>query len=784
MNRYFFVVAGAFLIGLVILFRLFHLSFVEGDYWKRVSQKFIRQNLEIPAQRGNILAADGQVLATSLPEYRLYMDFMAHDKDSLVQHRAQVWRDSIICADTLRVIPGLLNRAKKPIPESTQRQHIDSCRRTLTALCQGMHRIFPEIDPAAFRQHLIEGRAKRSQHWPLYRRKVSYIQYQQVRKLPFFSQSTLRTGFHTQEYRTRQNPYGKLAARTVGDLYGEKDSARCGLELSFDSLLRGRPGSCHRQKVLNRYVSIFDRMPEDGYDIRTTLDIGLQDIVEKALGEQLASIGADFGICAVMEVSTGDIKAISSLDRLSDGSYREIGNRAISLLMEPGSVFKTVSFMVGLDEGAFTLDTRIDTYGGVYEMYRRKMKDSNWRKGGHGNMSASEVLEHSSNIGTSRLIDQFYHDQPERYVKAVYRTGIHDDLQLPLVGYAKPRIRMPRKDKTGRYWENWSNTALPWMSIGYETQVPPISTLTFYNGIANGGTMLYPRFVKSVERGGEVIREYPVRVARQHMCKPSTIRDLHKALRNTVVRGTGKPCGSKRFAVSGKTGTAQIWTNQGNTNRYLVSFVGYFPSERPKYSMIVCIKKASPAYGGMHCGPVFKRVAESIMAQQREKSYKTAADTLHARHAVIRPGNLRATRQVMSNLNMNASAGSADGETEGSQWGSAAHSGNSYDLTAEKEQKGLMPDLTGYGLRDAVYRLERMGLRVHTRGVGRVVKQNLKPGSPVRPGAAVSLELSADGKDLPDEPKQPEQPSAPPQKEEAPAPKEADTAGASGTAAR
>lgn len=186
MNRYFFVVAGAFLIGLVILFRLFHLSFVEGDYWKRVSQKFIRQNLEIPAQRGNILAADGQVLATSLPEYRLYMDFMAHDKDSLVQHRAQVWRDSIICADTLRVIPGLLNRAKKPIPESTQRQHIDSCRRTLTALCQGMHRIFPEIDPAAFRQHLIEGRAKRSQHWPLYRRKVSYIQYQQVRKLPFF----------------------------------------------------------------------------------------------------------------------------------------------------------------------------------------------------------------------------------------------------------------------------------------------------------------------------------------------------------------------------------------------------------------------------------------------------------------------------------------------------------------------------------------------------------------------------------------------------------------------
>ncbi|MCQ2266727.1 MAG: PASTA domain-containing protein [Bacteroidaceae bacterium] len=743
MQRYGMVIAAACLAGVVIMARICQLTFVESSYWAKVSQRFVRENVEIPAQRGNILACDGEVLATSLPQYRMYMDFMVWEKNEANRLKAQSWRDSIICADTLRVIPGLLNRRKEPIPEEVQQQHIDSCRRALDELCQGMHRIFPEIDPVEFRKHLIAGRDKESHHWPLYKKKVTYIQYREVKTLPLFRYGDNRSGFHVQEYRTRQNPYGKLAARTVGDLYGEKDSARCGLELSFDSLLRGKPGSCHRQKVLRSFVSIYDKMPENGFDVRTTLDVSMQDLVEKTLGDQLKEIDADFGVCAIMEVATGDIKAISSLDRISDGSYREVSNRAISLLMEPGSVFKTVSFMVGLDDGAFKMNQYIDTYGGVYEMYKRKMKDSNWRKGGHGTISASEVLECSSNIGTSRLIDAFYHNNPEKYVKGVYRTGIHDDLQLPLVGYAKPRIRMPKKDKTGRYWENWSNTALPWMSIGYETQVPPISTLTFYNGIANDGKMLYPRFVKSVEREGQPIIEYPVRVLRQQMCKPSTIKDLKQALRNTVVKGTGKPCGSKYFGVSGKTGTAQIWTAQGNTSKYLVSFVGYFPSENPKYTMIVCIKKASPAYGGQHCGPVFKRVAEAIMAQKHQRSLVSAVDTVHVHHPVVHPGNLGATRRTLSNLGMEVSETS---NSTDSQWGSASRSDKGYGLVADQKASGIMPDLTGYGLRDAVYRMEQAGLKVSASGQGRVVKQSIRPGDPIRPGYKLVLTLSTDGK--------------------------------------
>lgn len=756
MNRYFVVIAIAFICGLTIVGRMCQLTFLQGDYWKAVSQRFVRENVKIPPQRGNILSADGQILATTLPEYRLYMDFMAQDKDSALQHKAQVWRDSIICADTLRVIPGRLNRHKEVIPEATQKAHIDSCRRVLTELCEGMHKIFPEdIDPAAFRKHLIEGRKLENKHWPLLNKKVTYIQYCQVKKLPFFKHGGNRSGFHVKDYPTRQNPYGKLAARTIGDLYGEKDSARCGLELYYDSLLRGKPGNCHRQKVLNNYVSIYDEMPENGSDIRTTLDINLQDIVEKTLGEHLQSISADFGVCAVMEVSTGDIKAMSSLDRLSDGSYAEISNRAISLLREPGSVFKGVSFMVGLDNNVFNLNTEVETYSGEYKMYGRTMTDSNRSSGGNHLINAAQVFVKSSNIGTSRLIDQYYHDKPEEYIEAAYRTGISADLQLPLPGYAIPRIRKPKKDKTGRYWENWSNTALPWMSIGYETQVPPISTLAFYNGIANNGKMMYPRFVKSIEKDGQVIQEFPPRILKEHMCKASTVRDLHKILRDVVIKGTGKNCGSKKFSISGKTGTAQVWTKNGRSNKYFVTFVGYFPSEKPKYSMIVCVQKDYPAYGGTACGPVFRKVAENLMAQNMETNLAMNVDSVNSLQPLVKPGNLIATQKSLNSLGINCNA-IGNNKT----WGSATQKGKSYALSTENAQTNIMPDMSGYGLRDAVFRLEKMGLKVKVAGCGRVVRQSIAPGTKIKKGTSVSLELSNSNK------KTGSHPASPPQQPE------------------
>lgn len=767
MNRYFAVIAIAFICGVIIVCRMCQLTYFQGDYWKAVSQRFVSENNKIAPQRGNILSADGQILATTLPEYELSMDFMVQDKDSTVQRQAQAWRDSIICADTLRVIPGLLNRRKQVIPEATQQKHIDSCRRVLTELCEGMHNIFPDdIDAEAFRKHLIKGRAQEERYWLLLNKKITYLQYCQVKKLPFFEHGRFRCGLKAEGYPARLNPYGKLACRTIGLFNDKKDSAQYGLELYYDSLLRGKPGIYHRQKVLNSYVSITDQMPENGCDIRTTIDINLQDIVEKTLGEHLKSISADFGVCAVMEVSTGDIKAMSSLDRLSNGSYGEIINRSVSLLREPGSVFKGVSFMVGLDNGVFNLDTNIETFSGEYKMYGMNMIDSNKSSGGNHCINAAQVFVKSSNIGTSRLIDQYYHDKPEEFVKAAYRTGISADLQLPLPGYAVPRIRMPEKDKTGRYWKNWSNTALPWMSIGYETEIPPISTLAFYNGIANNGKMMYPRFVKSIEKDGKVIEEIPTRAVKEQMCKPSTVRDLQKILRDVVIKGTAKNCGSKKFSISGKTGTAQVWTKAGRSSKYFVTFVGYFPSENPKYTMIVSIQKDYPAYGGSTCGPVFKKVAENLMAQNMETNLAMNVDSVNSLQPLVKPGNLIAAQKSLTSLGINCNSVGSN-----MAWGSATHKGKSYALSTESTQANVMPDMSGYGLRDAVFRLEKMGLKVSATGYGHVVRQSIAPGTTIKKGTRVTLELSNGNKTSGSPPASPPPPSADNSQQQAAPPK-------------
>lgn len=767
MGRYHVAFTIAALLGLYVIGRVCFMTYVKGDYWRQVSERFVKDSVEIEAVRGDILAADGRVLATSLPEYMLVMDYIVVDNDSTQRANLQAHRDSIILADSLRVVPGLLNKKKQPIPEDLQQQHIDSCRRVLTEICEGMHAIIPEIDPAEFRARLVEGRhSKKNRYWILYSKRVDYITYAEVKKLPFFCKGSNHSGFFGAEHYVRKFPYGRLAPRTVGKFFVGNDSAQSGLELYYDSLLRGKPGVCHRQKVLNKYVPIHDREPENGLNVRTTLDIDMQDLVEMSLGENLAQLNADFGLCILMEVATGDVKAISSLSRMADGSYFEVEPLAVSMMMEPGSVFKTVSFMVGLDDGAFTMNTSVETGNGVKEMYRRKMRDSNWRRGGHGTIPASEVLECSSNVGTSVLIDRFYHEKPDQFVEGVYRTGIHDDLKLPIPGYAKqPYIRKPYRVNNGKRWDDkWWDTALPWMSIGYETQVPPIYTLAFYNGIANNGRMVAPRFVTYIEKDKERVDSVPVRVVREQMCKPTTLEALQEALLNTVERGTGKPVKSKYFHISGKTGTAQVWGANGNTNKYLVSFVGYFPSEAPKYSMIVCIHKSAPAYGGPHCGPVFKQVAEGVMVSQREKDLAAARDTMRPHQPVMRPGSTASAQSGMQKLgSANIVAGSA------SQWTRQEQNGKNTMVVADNTADGTMPDLAGYGLRDAVLRLERQGLKVSATGYGSVVSQSVKPGDPIKAGMNVSLVLSTTGSlpapEVPDTVK-PAEPAAPADTEE------------------
>lgn len=694
--------------GLVILLKAAYLMTVDRDYWLAVNAKFESEYKPLPATRGNILSADGQLLATSLPEYRIFLDPMSWERDSVKREKDQKRRDSILthCMDSI---------------------------------VNGMHQIIPDLDPQTLRRRIIEGRRKKKHNIALYSQKrVTHLQLLELKKLPLFRLSVGMGGFRYEEFRRRKNPYGNLAARTVGKLRSDNDSALSGLELAFDTELSGRPGVCHREKVSNRYIDVVDTTAEDGCDVVTTLDVSMQDLTEKVLGDQLRHLNARAGMCILMEVATGDVKAISSLSRLSDGSYAEIEPRAVTNMMEPGSVFKPMSFMVAMDDGKITMNSTYDTGSGVKDIYGRKMRDADWRKGGNGVMTVPEIIKRSSNVGVSGLIDRAYGRDPDKFVEGLQRIGIMEDLHIPIPGYRVPRIRYKRDNAA-----KWYGTTLSWMSIGYETQVPPISTLTFYNGVANGGKLVQPRFVTEIRRNDEVIKEFPVVVLREKMCKDQTLRDIQTCLEGVIGKnsGTGKAAYSKYFRMAGKTGTAQIWSKHGFAANYLVSFAGYFPADHPKYSMIVCIEKTAPAYGGAHCGPVFKKIAETVMARDLNPDYRTARDSTEQLHSLpfMAAGNLNALNNVLTGIGMGHQG--LPVTASGIVWGYNAGEDKRIILSQEATSQG-MPSLIGYGLRDAVYRLERMGLRVKATGVGHVVRQSIAPGTKVQRGMRVGLLLS------------------------------------------
>ena len=454
-------------IAIGVLVKGFCIMTVEREYWDEVNSLMKFDSITVDPVRGNILSDNGQQLACNLPEYRMYMDFVA-----LQEGKADtLWHDSL-GHDT----PVLL------------------------AICDSLHTIFPQKSASEYLEHMKKGYEKRSRYWPVVKQRVNYTVYQRVKALPIFRLKPGVGGLTARKFMVRNRPYGSLASSIVGGTYKEKGLAYSGLELAYDSVLKGRPGYKHRRKVLNGWVDMLDSAAYDGNDIRTTIDVSIQDLAERSLIKELKAVGGYTGVAIVMEVATGDIKAMVNVDRNdSTGEYFEGRNHAIADWLEPGSVFKTASFMVALDDGKIDTTDRVDTGCGLMQMYGSTMRDHNWHRGGYGVLSVPRVLQVSSNIGVSYLIDKYYHANPETFVEGLHRVGIAENLHLPFPEYMPPRVRMPKKNKRGQ-WINWSNTALPWMSIGYETNVPPISVVTFYNAIANGGVMVRPRFVKSIER--------------------------------------------------------------------------------------------------------------------------------------------------------------------------------------------------------------------------------------------------------------------------------------------
>ncbi len=709
-NRYQIIAVFFAVFGIYVLWSAISTMFINNEDWMQLSKRFEKKNVKKYPRRGNIFSADGQLLATSLPEYEIFMDYVVVDKDS-------------VRCDTL------------------QRNRNKMLQEKLDSICMGLNRILPDKSVKWYKKRISEGMREKSRHWKLYPKRVSFVNYKEICELPFFNKGKNFSGFHSKEIPYCNKPFGTLATRTIGDLYHGKDSARSGLQLAFDSVLRGEPGFVTRQKILNKYLEIVNKPVIDGADIKTTIDVNMQDFCEKALKDQLKEINGRIGMAILMEVKTGDIKAITSLTQCQDGRYREIQNNAVSNLMEPGSVFKPVAFMVAFNDGKIKMSDHVDVGNGVRKMYGTIMRDHNWRSGfGYGDISTPECLGYSSNIGVSVLIDKNYHKNPSEFVDGIYKTGIAVDLKLDIPEYLTPRIRRPKKDGS-----NWSNTALPWMSIGYETQIPPISVLNFYNGVANNGRMMRPRLVTQAMRGGEIIQEYPPQVIREQMCSSQALKDIQACLRFVVSSGLGKPANSKNFSISGKTGTAQIWSKDGFSMDYLVSFAGYFPSENPQYSCIVCIiKHGGPASGGIQCGPVFKKIAEMAMQKQKRPDIEEAVDVHHPHTPKKSYGNLAYVENVLQELELSYDSVNHASKNIESSWGTANPVGEKMVIDTKFINMKRVPDVRGMGMRDAVFLLEKMGLKVAVSGMGKVKSQSIAPEQPAKKGQTIKLVFEKD----------------------------------------
>ena len=695
--------------GIFIIVKMAMVMFAERGYWNEVSKHLTSTNKVIEARRGNILSDEGLLLASSVKQYRVFLDFRSAEKTPQRAEKDQMRKDTLF-------------------------------NRHVVEFARQVNEIFPRYSVQELVNHYEKGHDAKSHSWLLLpgvsrnSYPITYSQYKALSKTVWLKPKYERWFFSAESKISRQKPFGTLAARTIGGMYEAKDSARNGLELSFDSLLRGVPGRGHVEKVQNVTRIVADIPQIDGCDIRTTINVDMQDIAEVALRKVMDKWNAASGIVVLMEVPTGDIKAMASLTKTGPGQFDEIQNNAVREIYEPGSTFKPVSMMVALDDGKISMTDSVFCENGVYTGFgRSRMTDSHK----YGWLDVTHIIMNSSNIGTSKLIHAAYKDNPQAFVDGVYRTGINTHFGLQLTGTAAPVIR-----RDG-YWDA---TRLPWMSIGYNTQLPVINTLAFYNGIANGGCMVAPRLVTQVTREGEVVQEFPVEVVRRHICKDETLKKIKYMLEQVVVDGTGKNAGSKYFAVAGKTGTAQLSQGSGGyksgTIRYMVSFCGYFPADNPQYSCIVSVRTDGGAAGGATwAAPAFHEISEKVMASRNLRDIKEAYDSTLQFIPKVVAGNLAKSATVLKKLGKRSLMNSDYRNVADSLWGSVSSDSGRYVMKPMMFQEGVVPDVHGMGASDALYLLESMGMRVTMTGVGRVKSQSPARNTRFQKGDRIQLIL-------------------------------------------
>lgn len=683
--------------GVMVAVYAFRIQFIEGEKWRSLSENLSTSYQTIEATRGNIYADDGSLLATSVPMYEIRMDMKA---------------------DGLK--PDVFNKG------------IDS-------LAYLLAKTFPEYSKEQFLRSLKKARAEGSRYH-LVKRRVTYSQVKTMKDWPLFRLGKYKGGFIVLEKERRQKPFQILAERTIG--YSRDGIAPVGLEGAYDEILAGVSGRRLMQKVSGgQWVPVnYDNEiePENGKDIYTTIDINIQDVAEDALMEALIKNNAENGCAILMEVKTGHIKAIANLTRREkDGiiQYKEVYNYAVGESAEPGSTFKLASLIALLESGVAELEDSVDIESGRTKFFDRTMKDSEGSAA--GKLTLQQSFEKSSNVGISKLVYQHFSNKPEEFIKYLKDMGIDKPLGLQIYGEGKPRIKTPSD-------RDWYGTTLPWMSIGYETMITPLQILALYNAVANNGLMVKPVFVREVRQVGKLVDKYEAQTLNKSVCSKKTLKKVRQAMEGVVLRGTARNLQNENYTVAGKTGTAQIAdAKKGYRRYYKSSFAGYFPADDPQYTCIVSINGASNGiyYGSLVAGPVFKEIADKVYASKLDLHTDIGERKLHAKSTLPTPkvSQKESLKNVLNGVGISSHAA---GEIAENLWVSARGNDKSLKIHERKVISGLMPDVTGMGLKDAIFLIENSGMKVRFTGSGKVRKQSLPPGKKVIRGGTIYLELS------------------------------------------
>jgi cell division protein FtsI (penicillin-binding protein 3) len=688
---YFFMV----LFGLIVIGRIVHLQFFAD--LPVSSEEISFRTEEIEAVRGSILARDGRSLASSVPYYQIRMDCV--------------------------------------FPEETLfNNNIDSLSIALSGF-------FKDKSAAQYKSDLLSARKKGNRYKAIGNRLVDYSEMMEVRMLPLFRERSNRGGFISEQKNKRNNPYGRLAYRTIGFI--NSNGVGVGIEGSYDYYLKGIPGKQTVQRLLGgEWMPVNEEetiMPQDGMDVRTTIDIEIQEAAENALRNQLSLSDVFEGATAiVIEVKTGAVRAITNMKKMDNGEFDESFNYAISQATEPGSTFKLATLVALIEDGYVNLETPVDAGNGRWKYSTKEFTDVT--KGGYGLIDVRKAFEKSSNVAFAKLAVEYYANNEKKYVDRLHNMKIGEKFNLDIMGEGRSVIHSPGDAM-------WSKLTLPMMAMGYASLITPLHTLAFYNAIANGGKMMKPYFVESLQKHGEVEKIFEPQEMSGSICSQSTIKLVHEALRGVVEHGTGKGINDPRYKISGKTGTAQIafdgrYIDSQGYRKHQASFAGFFPSDDPKYSAIVVLytnKTRANFYGGSWAAPVFKQISDRIFVNNPQWGEPVKGDGKSTpSYAKVLSGNSEEIKKIAKQIPSTKVNFALPGE-----WVNIEKDSLERVVARElREVADSVPSVLNMGLKDALYLLENKGYRVKFSGKGRVITQNPLPGSGLEKNGIINIELS------------------------------------------